>query len=387
MLSLYSGRQIVYTDLKSGNMRKIVLTLLGIMFSAVAYCQSDFEIAQEFMSGKGVMLDQKPTTRGGGMASVFTGADGNGFAIVKDGIVVGYSTTNTATECLVRANTRSYTPTPKTPIDPIVVAEWGQTVPFNLQTPIVDNGFNAPAGCGAVALGEIMYYYKNTGCEALSDYIVYWEGYVGIEGGLPATTFNWDLILPRYDDGYTEEQAEEVAKLMKYIGCATKSMYAVGYGGSYLNENDLPALGFSTESYSVTTPMTDKELEALLDKELEKGRPLLLAGYNITGTAGHWYVVDGRDDTGRYHINFGSGGCGNGFYIVSQEEYKRSPDDDPMLNNIWVTVPIMPKGWTTSVTTTKNNQQNGRVYNLQGQSVKTPSRGIYIKDGKKYIAR
>ena len=374
-------------DLKSGNMRKIVLTLLGIIFSVVAYCQSDFYIAQEFMSRKGVTLSPKASTRGGDTSSIFTGIDGKGFVIVKNGAVVGYSTTNTATECLVRANTRSYTLTPKTPIDPIVVAEWGQSYPFNWQTPIVENGRNAPAGCGPVALGEIMYYYRNTGCDALPDYSV-WEGYVGIEGGLPATTFNCDLILPKYTDNeYTEEQGDEVAKLIKYIGCATKSIYCFGYGGSFLNENDLPALGFSTETYSVTTKMTDKELESLFDKELEKGRPLLLAGYNITGTVGHWYVVDGRDDTGRYHINFGGGGSGNGFYIISQDEYKENPTDGPMLNNIWVTVPVMPKGWTTSVTTTKSDQQNGRVYNLQGQSVKTPSRGIYIKDGKKYIAK
>ena len=370
-------------------MKKIVITLLGIILSTAAYCQSDFEIAQSFMSGKGVTLDPKSTMRGGDMVSVFTGADGTGFVIVKDGAVVGYSTTNTATECPVRANTRSYTLTPKTPIEPLVVAEWRQLSPFNWQTPIVDDGFNAPAGCGAVALGEIMYYYKNPGCEALSDYNIYWEGYVGIEGGLPATTFNWDLILPKYkDDEYTEEQGQEVAKLMKYIGCATKSMYAVGYGGSYLNENDLPALGFSTESYSVTTPMTDKELEALFDKELEKGRPLLLTGYDLTGMNGHWYVVDGRDDTGRYHINIGSSGNGNGFYIISQEEYKKNPSDDPMLNNIWVTVPIMPEGWTiTGINTKECSTKTSGIYNLQGQLVNTPSKGVYIQNGKKYIAR
>ena len=358
------------------------------MLSAVAYCQSDFEIAQSFMSRKGITLNPKASTRGGDASSIFTGIDGKGFVIVKDGAVVGYSTTNTATECLVRANTRSYTLTPKTPIDPIVVAEWGQSYPFNWQTPIVENGWNAPAGCGPVALGEIMYYYKNPGCEALPDYSV-WEGYVSIEA-LPATTFNWGLILPRYYDDveYTEEQGQEVAKLMKYIGCATKCMYAFGYGGSYLNENDLPALGFSTESYSVTTLMSDKELEALFDKELEKGRPLLLAGYDLTGTNGHWYVVDGRDDTGRYHINIGHYGNGNGFYIISQEEYKENPSDDPMLNNIWVTVPIMPEGWTiTGINTTECSTKTSGIYNLQGQLVDTPSRGIYIKDGRKYIVR
>lgn len=370
------------------NNRKIVVTLLGIMLSAVAYCQSDFEIAQSFMSRKGITLNPKASTRGGDASSIFTGIDGKGFVIVKDGAVVGYSTTNTATECLVRANTRSYTLTPKTPIDPIVVAEWGQSYPFNWQTPIVENGRNAPAGCGPVALGEIMYYYKNPGCEALPDYSV-WEGYVSIEA-LPATTFNWDLILPKYKDvEYTEEQGQEVAKLMKYIGCATKCMYAFGYGGSYLNENDLPALGFSTESYSVTTLMSDKELEALFDKELEKGRPLLLAGYNIPETSGHWYVVDGRDDTGRYHLNFSGGGSGNGYYIISQDEYKENPNNrGPMLGRIWVTVPIMPEGWTvTGINPMKCSTKTSGIYNLQGQLVDTPSRGIYIKNGRKYIVR
>ena len=165
-------------------------------------------------------------------------------------------------------------------------------------------------------------------------------------------------------------------------------MFAVAFGGSYLNENDLPALGFSTESYSVTTLMSDKELEALFDKELEKGRPLLLAGYNIPETSGHWYVVDGRDDTGRYHINIGHYGNGNGFYIISQEEYKENPSDDPMLNNIWVTVPIMPEGWTvTGINPMKCSTKTSGIYNLQGQLVDTPSRGIYIKDGRKYIVR
>ncbi len=39
------------------------------------------------------------------------------------------------------------------------------------------------------------------------------------------------------------------------------------------------------------------------------------------------------------------------------------------------------------VTTTTNTKKDGAIYNLSGQRVTNPVRGIYIKDGKKYYAR
>ena len=39
------------------------------------------------------------------------------------------------------------------------------------------------------------------------------------------------------------------------------------------------------------------------------------------------------------------------------------------------------------VTTTTNTKKDGAIYNLSGQRVTNPVRGIYIKDGKKYYVR
>ena len=74
--------------------------LFMLLFSLTVSAQSDFDIAKEFMSKKGVTLKNNPSkTRGENKPySVFNGEDGKGFAIVVNGNVVGYDTENTANE-------------------------------------------------------------------------------------------------------------------------------------------------------------------------------------------------------------------------------------------------------------------------------------------------
>lgn len=60
---------------------------------------------------------------------------------------------------------------------------------------------------------------------------------------------------------------------------------------------------------------------------------------------------------------------------------------------IWLVVPIMPKGWSSSIGDKIENfkNYNGIVYNLQGQrvgdSLEGLPKGIYIKDGKKQVVK
>jgi hypothetical protein len=93
---------------------------------------------------------------------------------------------------------------------------------------------------------------------------------------------------------YTDEQGAEVAKLMKYVGYAVKMEYMKNGSGTWLEPKNLTSLGFSSQSYStreipemIQGQLSDSELEAILDKELEKGRPVIMAGYLIDG-GGHY---------------------------------------------------------------------------------------------------
>lgn len=393
-------------------MKKVFVILLCSILSINGYCQSDFEVAQSFMNNKGVKLSTKAETRSTADYSLFSSEDGVGYAVVQDGRVVAYSTKESSDKfTLMCSRTRSFELTPKYPIAPMVnCVYYSQGLsPFNDMTPILENAkgemVHCPVGCGPIAVARIMFYYKNPKCEAIpSQYIG--NGYPTLEA-LPETTFNWDLIRQDYHNGYTSEEGYEVAKLMKYVGYVFKAKYKPNSTGSWLELDRFQLLGFS-DTYSTLNDywnskmgtwewfnafdewkLSDKQLEDFLDGALEKGRPVLLAGYDWSTTSGHWYVIDGRDDTGMYHVQ------GSGYYIISQEMYMNMEVNHSLLgllNKVWLVVPVMPKGYT-SIEDTKIDKasDNGIVYNLQGQkvghSIEGLPKGIYIKGGKKFLVR
>lgn len=282
---------------------------------------------------------------------------------------------------------------PKTPIEPMIKCNFYQSSePFINQTPIVLNNYgeevHAPVGCAANVVSQIMYYYKNEGCKSIDAQYIGAE-YAHLEA-LPSTKFNWDLILSSYETSYTKEQGDEIAKLMKYVGYALQTEYSYNKGGSWMRAERLPLLGFSSESYETYGKrLSDKELDDLLNKELEKGRPVAMAAYGRNG-GGHWFLIDGRDDTGRFHVHQ------YGYYILSQELFMSDDENKPQdllhkLNDVWCVVPIMPKDWTSIDKATYTANNNGRVYSLNGQyigdSLEGLPKGIYIRGGKKFIVR
>ena len=124
----------------------------------------------------------------------------------------------------VKASKRS------TPIDPMLKSSWGQGDPWNRLCPTNAMGQRTSVGCAPLAMAQVMNYWKYPSeVSAVS-------GYPGNYTSLPATTFNYDLILDQYAYydpvtgnpivvDFTEDQANEVAKLSRYCGQACKSRY------------------------------------------------------------------------------------------------------------------------------------------------------------------
>ena len=387
--------------------KKNLLVSFALIFSSVCYSQSNFDIAKKFMDKKGIeLVNNEVSTRSSEQPyHIFDAVDGKGYAVVENGTVIAYSTEEPSSKFSVRPATREFKLTPKTPIEPFIEAKFNQFAePYRDSLPLLTVGYAMyvlpPVGCGALALAKVLYHYKNEGCEALEEQYV-GDDYPTLEA-LPATKFNWDNILPQYEEGeYTKEQAVEVAKLMKYCGYAIGTMYEFTRSGSWIKPKALLKFGFSEESYMTAENeleigtsewwnvldnylMTDLELEALLDRELEQGRPVILSGFNPDVTDGHYMVIDGRDDTGRYHID------DSGYMILSQELFMKDEVNFEevlwWLNKVTCTVPIMPDK-TTNINSTKIIKNDNFVYNLQGQKVKSYGKGIYIKNGKKYAIK
>ena len=121
----------------------------------------------------------------------------------------------------------------KAEITPLLKTEWAQNTPYNKFCHYTTGTSNAeaPTGCGAVAMAQIMYYHKwpEKGVGSNSyNYTININGQQvrqHQESNFGEHTYNWNEMLADYSNGYTEEQADAVAQLMHDCGVAINSLF------------------------------------------------------------------------------------------------------------------------------------------------------------------
>lgn len=221
----------------------------------------------------------------------------------------------------------------KAEITPLLKTEWAQNTPYNKFCHYTTGTSNAeaPTGCGAVAMAQIMYYHKwpEKGVGSNSyNYTININGQQvrqHQESNFGEHTYNWNEMLADYSNGYTEEQADAVAQLMHDCGVAINSLFMPVETGSS-NGNIRFAISdffrysvFASPAYRDV--MSDTEWEELIYNDLSSGLPVFYSG-TLRNGAGHAFVCDGYKD-GLYHINWGWSGTGNGYYNISGSDALR----------------------------------------------------------------
>ncbi len=197
---------------------------------------------------------------------------------------------------------------------------WKQTAPFNRLTPVVD-GSHAVIGCVPLAMGMIMRYhgYPPKGEGSLPSYSYTLDNgstcdIAGFDLGHP---YEWDKIKFNYNDDYTEEEAEAVARLVYDCGVAVQAKFDESTSASTptMAGCAVTYFGFDSAAYHYKRALfTDEEWLQMLKDELQQ-RPILYSARRETG--GHAFLVDGYDDAGNLSVNWGWGGSCNGYYALS----------------------------------------------------------------------
>lgn len=218
-------------------------------------------------------------------------------------------------------------------VEPLIQTTWGQELPYYLLCPVMRDEYSA-VGCVATAMAQVMNYWQYpTSCAAISSY--YLSGY-GTVSGLPATTFDYSLLLDSYchwdydnsllvQDTYTDAQAQEVAKLGRYCGQAVKMQYDPDGSGAYTNDqlSAMKNFGFtSSQLYSKSgggwwgssSNYTTAQWEAMIKTDLDAGRPILYSA-NDPQNGGHAFICDGYNSNGYFHFNLGWYGTCDGWYV------------------------------------------------------------------------
>jgi hypothetical protein len=194
--------------------------------------------------------------------------------------------------------------------------EWGQSSPYNLLCPIIDN-VQCPTGCVATAMAQIMCYYQWPA--TTKDIPGYTSGSLSIDP-FPAEDIDWDNILPQYSGKEKQYQKEAVAKLMAMCGSSVKMDY--GQESSSANSSSIPSALMDYFDYSISAKALirddyeNDEWNQLIYNELSSGRPVIYGGLDLQDS-GHGFVIDGYDKDNYFHVNWGWSGSYNGNFLLA----------------------------------------------------------------------
>ena len=240
-------------------------------------------------------------------------------------------------------------------------APWGQHGPFN-KLCFTKDGETALTGCGPTAFAILCYYYKwpASGVGTVTHQGTGENMELGHE-------YNYaSMRNDNYPTGYTEEQANAVAVLMRDLGWANQ----VGYGPgatSFIETAQHMVDHFRFKSVRPVdhgaslavvreTLGNDTQWKTYIKNNLNAGYPI---PYSSTtgGELRHIYILDGYTDKDYYHFNWGWNGNGNGWFTLDN----MVPDNTSNYSNSHKAYYIIPDATTYTVTATVNDSNMGTV--------------------------
>ena len=201
-------------------------------------------------------------------------------------------------------------------VAPLLTSKWHQGCLYNSLCPAMAGPCDrAEAGCVAVAMGQIMRYWKYpaTGFGSHS----YANAGVTLSADFGSTTYDWDHMPDSLTENSTEAEIAAVATLLYHCGVSVDMFYTAN--GSGASSGDVPDALYRYFSYSKQahrekrTDYDDETWLSMLRHDLDLPRPVLYSGSGDQGA--HAFVCDGYDDNDMLHFNWGWG-TANGYFAL-----------------------------------------------------------------------
>lgn len=221
----------------------------------------------------------------------------------------------------------------KSSVEPLIKTQWNQAEPYNNMCPMYtdSNGDErrSVTGCVPTALAQIMNYYQwpQHGYGQLTYDVAQGDGSKReISLDFEKVHFDWNNMLPSYynywyapnGQEYNKEQADAVANLMFACGVATKVEYTSGQSGAwYLLDDAIQYIDYKVIVQVVRDAVNDDYWTNLLYYYLSRSMPIDYNGRPMSDNPGHAYIVDGYDEDGLFHLNWGWGGSLDGYYNIN----------------------------------------------------------------------
>ncbi|MDE6655287.1 MAG: C10 family peptidase [Muribaculaceae bacterium] len=198
-------------------------------------------------------------------------------------------------------------------VEPLIQVNFNQSKPYNKYCPTA-GGKQAIVGCVAVAMSQAMsvqrypvqpYGRKSYACPGFGTLTIDYD---------KEPKYDWDKIVSG-SDGW-----DEAARLMYHAGVAV----SMGYGtdGSGIPSNQVYRItdalkehfGYGSQVNYYWRSSYKGDWEQLILNELYADRAVVYNAIDTKGGYGHSFNIDGFDGDKMFHVNWGWGGTGNGFF-------------------------------------------------------------------------
>ena len=209
----------------------------------------------------------------------------------------------------------------ETIVSPLITARWNQSKYYNYYSPRDEEspgGYDGkvPNGCVAVAMAQLMYYfrYPENGSGSHTNYT--WD-YGNFYVNFAQQHYNYDAMCDQLNF-----YNNEVAKLIFHAATSVDMSY--GADGSGAQSFDVPHAMSTYFRYNSDSHFrqkhdySDSAWRQMLKTDLDVARPLYYSGYSESG--GHAFICDGYNSDDYFHFNFGWGGSGNGYFITQSSD-------------------------------------------------------------------
>jgi hypothetical protein len=202
-------------------------------------------------------------------------------------------------------------------VEPLLTEMWEQGCHYNELCPTfskVPCG-HAEVGCVAVAMGQIMHYwrYPETGWGSNS----YNNAGLTLSADFGNTVYDWDHMPDSLTDDSSDIEVEAVATLLFHCGVSVDMQYTTN--GSGADSGDVPDALIRYFNYSrrlhieKRSDFSDEEWMSMLKACLDLQRPVFYGGKGSQGS--HAFVCDGYDGNDLLHFNWGWGRA-NGYFAL-----------------------------------------------------------------------
>lgn len=204
-------------------------------------------------------------------------------------------------------------------------AAWGQDTPYN-KLCFTNQGAPAKTGCVPTAYAILMHYHKWPA--SANEKKVYHSG-TG-ESITLGHEYDWENMLGSYSGTYSNAEADAVATLMRDLGWAYGVEYgtgntASGSGGEgagklieiFKYKSESPSTSSATMATSRDILANDELWVQYIKQSLDAGCPIPYSSTTVSGGR-HIFILDGYTDKDYFHVNWGWGGQGNGWFKLNE---------------------------------------------------------------------